>query len=212
MHYSYESRTDRLMSMTDALGQIKTYFYNPDNRLYQVNYSDAVNPTLASTFFWDYNFRRLTGSQKNDWGGISYSYNPYVTSSSGPAITGGGMLQLVHNTVIPNSDISYQYDVLGRTTNRSIDGANNSINWVYDQMSRVTSEANALGTFGYTYIDDTPGSSKGTMRLASVNYPNGQLTDFSYFDNVGDQRLKQIHNKKSGGATLSKFIYGYNPA
>ena len=212
VNYVYEARTSRLRSMTDALGQTKTYFYYPDGALYQVNYTNAQNPTLASSLFWDYNFQRMTGAQKNDWGGYSYSYNNYVTNASGPPTTGGGMLSLVHNTVIANSDISYQYDALGRTTNRSINGASNSIDWVYDAMSRVTSETNALGTFGYNYIDNTPGSSKGVTRLASINYPNNQVTNFTWFDNVGDQRLKEIHNLNPTGGTLSKFNYAYDPA
>ncbi len=86
------------------------------------------------------------------------------------------MLQLVHNNVIANSDITYSYDSLGRTTNRSINSTSNSITWSYDAMSRITNETNALGSFGYAYVDDVSGSSKGTMRLASIAYPNSQTT------------------------------------
>ena len=51
----------------------------------------------------------------------------------------------MHNDVIANSDVTYSFDALGRTTNRSINGSSNSIDWTYDAMSRVTSEDNALG-------------------------------------------------------------------
>lgn len=122
------------------------------------------------------------------------------------------MLSLVHNDVIPNSDISYSYDVLQRTTNRSINGATNSITWAYDAMSRITSEANALGTFGYTYVDNTVGSSKGTTRLASISYPNSQTTNFSWYGNTGDQRLQTISNLNPSNAVLSQFDYGYDSA
>jgi hypothetical protein len=54
------------------------------------------------------------------------------------------MLATVSNNVIANSTINYQYDVLGRTTNRQINGAANSVTWAYDAMSRVTSESIAL--------------------------------------------------------------------
>ncbi len=60
-----------------------------------------------------------------------------------------------------------------------------------------------LGTFGYSYVNQTD-------RLAAVSFPNGQNTTFSYFDNKGDQLLKQIWNKTSNGSTLSKFDYEYN--
>ena len=122
------------------------------------------------------------------------------------------MLEQVHNDVIANSDITYSYDVLGRTTNRSINGGSNSINWSYDAMSRITSEANALGTFNYAYVDDVSGSSKGTLRLASISYPNSQVTNFGWFGNTGDQRLQQIQNLNPSGAVLSQFNYGYDPA
>jgi hypothetical protein len=42
-------------------------------------------------------------------------------------------------------------------------------------MSMITEEQNPLGTFGYACVDeveDVSGSSKGTFRLASINYPN----------------------------------------
>ena len=212
VNYVYEARTARLASRTDALNQTTNYFYQSDSNLYQKNYKNAVNTTLASSYFWDYNFNRMTGSQKNDWGGYTYSYYPYVTSAVGTPTTGGGMVQTVHNTVIANSDIVYQYDALGRTTNRSINGAANSDTWSYDAMSRVTGEVNALGTFAYNYVDDTPGSSKGTTRLASIGYPNSQTTKFSWYPTANDERLQQITNLNPSGALLSQFSYRYDPA
>ncbi|MDX2105783.1 MAG: LysM peptidoglycan-binding domain-containing protein, partial [Candidatus Melainabacteria bacterium] len=213
VNYTYEDRTSRLRSVTDALGQIKTFFYYPDGRLFQVNYSDPVNDTLASTFYWDDHFARMIECSKNDAPGLQYTYNNYVGAYTDTPITGGGMLSQVTNLGIANADITYSYDNLGRVINRSIDGANNSIDWSYDEMSRVTNETNALGSFDYHYVDDTPGSSKGTTRLASIDYPNGQVTEFNWFDNYGDQRLLEIHNKKtSGGPTLSRFNYEYDHA
>ncbi|MCW5824878.1 MAG: LysM peptidoglycan-binding domain-containing protein [Cyanobacteria bacterium TGS_CYA1] len=142
---------------------------------------------------------------------ITKGGGPTETATTG-ITTGAGMLATVHNNVIANSDITYLYDSLGRTTNRSINGSSNSINWLYDQMSRVTQETNALGTFNYNYVDNTAGSSKGVTRLASVNYPNGQTTKYDWFGNTGDQRLQQISNLNPSGATISQFNYRYNPA
>jgi len=108
--------------------------------------------------------------------------------------------------------VTYSFDALGRTTNRSINGSSNSIDWTYDAMSRVTSEDNALGTFSYAYVDDTSGSSKGTSRLASITYPNSQVTKFDWYPNQQDQRLQQISNLAPSGATISQFNYRYDPA
>jgi hypothetical protein len=56
------------------------------------------------------------------------------------------------------------------------------------------------------------GSSKGTIRLSSINYPNSQVTNFSWFNNIGDQRLQQISNLTPTGGTLSQFNYVYDSA
>ncbi len=209
--YGYESGAGRMNLRKDALNQVTNYFLNSDGTTFATGYQNAVNPTSAVVNSYDSKFSRISSVQ-NDWGTISYSYNPYVTGPGSTPTTGGGRLSTVQNNVIANSDITYVYDVLGRTTNRSIDGANNSIDWAYDAMSRVTSEDNALGTFNYTYVDDTPGSSKGVTRLASVAYPNSQVTNYDWYGNTGDQRLKTINNLNPSGGTLSRFDYGYNPA
>ncbi|MBK8221888.1 MAG: hypothetical protein IPK73_12760 [Candidatus Obscuribacter sp.] len=212
VNYSYEPFAGWLRSRTDALSQTTRYYFNPDNTPLKVGYANPVHPTGGVTYAWDLNFKRLTGINKSDWGTYSYTYNPYITNAYGTPTTGGGMLQLVHNDVIPNSDITYLYDALGRTTNRSINGAANSVTWAYDPMSRVTSEVNALGTFNYKYVDDNAGVSKGVTRLASINYPNGQVTNFDWYPTDEDERLQQIRNLGPSGNTISQFGYRYDPA
>ena len=172
--YTYEPWSSRLRTKTDALSQITVYTYNSDDTPCQVGYQNAVNATAAVNYAWDQYFKRISSITKGDWGALTYTYNPYIAPGGTPT-TGGGMLAEVQNSVIANSNITYSYDVLGRTTNRSINGSSNSITWSYDAMSRITSEANALGTFGYSYVDDVSGSSKGTLRLSSISYPNGQV-------------------------------------
>lgn len=210
--YLYEQKTSNVKTRTDALSQKTNYFYNPDGTLYQTSYPNPINPTAPVTNYWDLNFKRLTKTTKNDWGSYSYTYNNYVTSSGATPITGGGMLQLVHNDVIANSDTTYVYDSLGRTTNRSINGASNSVTWTYDAMSRVTAESNALGNFTYAYVDNTAGSSKGVTRLASVTYPNSQVTKYDWYPATQDERLQQIANLGPTGNTISQFSYRYDPA
>lgn len=211
VNYGFDPAAGRMIFRKDALNQITNYLINSDGTTFATGYQAAVNPTSSVINSFDNKFSRISSVQ-NDWGTISYSYNAYVTGPGATPTTGGGRLATVQNNVIANSDISYQYDSLGRTTNRSIDGANNSIDWSYDAMSRVTSEDNALGTFDYHYVDDTPGSSKGVTRLASVDYPNSQVTHYDWFDNNGDQRLKQIKNLNPSGGILSQFDYRYNPS
>ncbi len=135
------------------------------------------------------------------------------TATGGTIVTcGAGKLSDVTNSVISNSQISYGYDNDGRTNVRLINGGNNNSRWSFDEMGRVTSELNPLGTFNYAYIDNTSGSSKGVNRLASITYPNSQVTNFSWLPNIGDQRLQQISNLSPTATTLSKFAYAYNSA
>ncbi|MBK8224139.1 MAG: LysM peptidoglycan-binding domain-containing protein [Candidatus Obscuribacter sp.] len=210
--YTYEPFAGWLRARTDALSQITRYYFNPDNTPLKVGYANPVKPTGGLTYSWDLKFKRLTDINKSDWGTYSYTYNPYITSAYGTPTTGGGMLQQVHNNVIANSDITYTYDALGRTTNRSINGSANSITWAYDAMSRVTSEVNALGTFTYNYVDNASGASKGDTRLASIDYPNGQVTKFDWYPTESDERLQQIRNLGPSGNTISQFSYRYDPA
>ncbi|MBS1996705.1 MAG: hypothetical protein JSS86_10355, partial [Cyanobacteria bacterium SZAS LIN-2] len=209
--YSYDPAVGRLVSSTDALSQTKNYSYYPDDSAYQTSYVGAINPTSVITRKWDPNYMR-PASMQNDWGTISYTYNPYIVPG-GAATTGGGRLQLVHNTAIANSDTTYSYDNLGRTTNRSINGVANSDTWTFDAMNRVTAETNTLGSFNYAYVDNVAGSSKGTTRLASVTYPNSQVTNYSWYPTVGDERLQQISNRKTAtGATISQYGQVYDSA
>ncbi len=144
--------------------------------------------------------------------GSSLSVAPSATGGTTATLGGSGKIAQVSNSVVANSVVSYSYDALDRTTNRMINGGNNNMSWSYDAMSRITNETNALGSFGYSYVDDQAGSSKGTTRLASIAYPNGQKTNFSWYGNLGDQRLQSINNLLPSGSPLSQFSYGYDPA
>jgi len=94
------------------------------------------------------------------------------------------------------------YDELGRILSRQINGTANAVSQAFDALHRLTSQTNLLGTFGFTYDGVT-------SRPQTVTYPapNGQTTAFDYLDNLGDRRLKEIHHKRAGGATLSRFNY-----
>jgi RHS repeat-associated protein len=208
--YSYDI-ISRLSQRVDALGQITNYAYNLDNTLSGISYFHNLNATSNVSYTWDPNYVRLS-TVANGWGTYTYTYNPYITDPFGTPTTGGGMLATVLNSTIPNATTSYTYDALGRTTNRQINGSANSVTWNYDAMSRVTSETNVLGTFGYNYVDDISGSSKGTTRLASINYPNSQITNFSWYGTAQDERLQGITNLTPSGQTRSQFNYAYDSA
>lgn len=207
--YTY-TNIGQLLQVTDALGQHKTYTYFLDNALSKIAYTNTVNATSDVLLTYDSTYPRMTHLQ-NGWGTIDYSYNAYLTDPFGTPTTGAGRLSTIHNGTIDNSDITFSYDVLGRITNRQINASSNSVTWTFDAINRVQSEQNALGTFGYTYVDETP-NDKGTLRLSEIAYPNGQKANLAWNPNIADQRLQQIDNVTSAPATISRFRYGYNTA
>ena len=97
--------------------------------------------------------------------------------------------------------MTYNYDALGRITNRAIDGVAEQL--TYDALGRVTGITNALGSFTNTYL-------RATALLTTNFCPNGKTTTFSYLGVTNDQRLAEIWNQNVGGSTLSKFDYAYD--
>jgi RHS repeat-associated protein len=192
--YTYDTTAGRLVQSTDAKGQATNYSWYIDGNVKTISYPNALVPTDSVTFFYDSHYNRVDTMQ--DGTGITaYIYK----SITGIKTTGAGMLQKIDGP-LSNDVISYTYDELGRVSSRTINKVPSSV--VYDSLGRITSANNALGIFTYNYVDVT-------NRLLSISYPNGLSTASTYFDNLGDQRLKEIWNK-TGSTTLSKVDYEYN--
>jgi RHS repeat-associated protein len=194
--FVYETSTSRVKSVTDANNQTATYEYFADDNLKQITYTNALNPTATVSFTYDASYnRRLT--MVDGTGTTTYTYYPVTT----PATLGASLLASVDGP-LTNDTITYTYDELARRTGQSINGAATTM--VYDVLGRVESRVTLIGTFNYDYTGVTP-------RLSATAYPNGQTTEYDYFGATGDHRLEDIHNKLSGGATLSRFQYTYDP-
>jgi RHS repeat-associated protein len=185
--------------MTDAQGQSTNYTYFVDNNLQQVSYTNAIHTTPSVSYVYDTNYNRLI-TMTDGTGLTTYGYNPIAV----PPSLGAGRLASIDGP-LANDAITYSYDELGRVTNRSINGAANAASVQYDSLGRVQNVTNPLGTFNYGYVNTTG-------RADHVDYPNGQKTQYAYFDNLGDQRLKQIKNIDPSNAVISQFDYTYNPA
>ena len=202
---SYTAKsTDTATTIASAL----TFNLNSAVSIYGIAASSSaavisLNSTSANNTVYQ---QSVTGTSTITQGGGS----PTIATAGGAY--GAGKLQSTANSAINNSTTAYLYDSLGRTINRSINGSANSTNWAYDEISRVTSEVNPLGTFNYSYMNNTPGSSKGDPRLASITYPNSQTTNFSYLPNIMDERLQQIANLNPSAVLVSQFNYAYDPA
>jgi RHS repeat-associated protein len=196
LNYAYENTTSRLKSVTDAKNQTTAYSYYNDNNLKQVDYQNAVVATPSVSLTYDTNYNRL----------LTMTDGPGVTTCRYFAVTNGqlgaGMLSSVSNSFIGSSGtISYNYDALGRVTNRAINGVSQRL--TCDALGRVTVVTNALGSFTNTYV-------RATGMIATNLYPNGLKTVFSYYGTNNDERLQQIQNLTPGGQNLSAFSYFYN--
>jgi RHS repeat-associated protein len=192
--YTYGARSGRLLTVTDPKAQVTTYTYAADNQVLSTTFTNAVIPTPTVSFTYEAAYPRVATMQ-DGIGTTTYTYHPAGQLGAGQVASVDGPLT--------NDTLTYAYDALGRVTTRAINGAANTVTWAFDALGRVTSEANVLGTFTYGY--DGP-----TSRVASVAYPNGQTSTYSYFGNSDDRRLQTIHHKFPDGTTLSKFDYTYS--
>ncbi len=214
VNYSYENIFGRLNTVTDALGQVKTFSYNLDNTVSGIAYTNSVVTTSNRTFAYDPNYMRLS-SATNGWGMLSYAYNAYVTDPFATPITGGGRLATITNNVMATSVISFGYDALGRTTNRSVNSSANSDTWTFDAIDRVTAESNVLGNFAFNYLNPT----YGTNQVSSIVYPFGsptaQQSNFAWYTSSSPTQFEQLQTitNVAGGTsppTLSQYGYTYN--
>jgi RHS repeat-associated protein len=147
------------------------------------------------SFTYETAFNRVS-TMVDGTGTTSYVYHPFGAS---PPL-GAGRLATADGP-LSNDVLSYAYDELGRVTSRAINGV--ALTYEYDALGRIATETNVLGAFSYQY-------DAVTSRLKTLTYPNGQTSSYAYYGNSGDHRLQEIHHKKSGGTTLSKFDYTYD--
>ena len=190
--YTYEPQSGRLATVTDPKGQVTTYTYGLDEAVSTITFSQAAVPTPGVSYAYDPVYPRVT-TMTDGTGTTAYTYHPAGGLGAGQVASVDGPL--------PDDTITYSYDALGRVASRAINGV--AVSLTYDALGRVTQEANALGTFAYGY--DGP-----TGRLATVTYPNGQTSTYSYLPAGEDHRLQTIHHRFPNAATLSRFDYTYD--
>ena len=176
--YQYENTTSRLLSTTDALGQVTNYAYALDDEPAGITYVNTLNPTPTVTFTYDQYFPRLT--QMTDGSGTTnYSY---------VRVGSLGALRLARETgPLPNGTIAYGYDALGRVVGRGVGGAS-AETFQYDRIGRLVGHGDALGKFALAYLGETGQLTGRALAGSSLT------TAWSYLDNTGDRRLKSIVN------------------
>jgi RHS repeat-associated protein len=180
--------------VTDALGQISTFFYDHADTPISITYGNAVHSTSPVSFTLDPAFLRVL-TMTDGTGKTTYTYNP-VTS---PPALGAGLLNSVTG---PGGDtVGYVYDQLDRTTKATIDGAVSQ--YTYDAMGRIASHQDPLDTFNFSYFG-------ATGFPLSIHSGNGLSSLYSYYGVTGDERLKSITNNSHAGGLISAFQYALN--
>jgi RHS repeat-associated protein len=184
----------RLATSTDPKNQVTHYLYFADDSLNSTTYTNAVVATPGVSYAYDAFYPRLA-TMTDGIGVTAYAYKA-------PGQLGAGQIATIDGP-LADDIIGYGYDEVGRVTTRTINGSANSVTFVLDALGRMTSAVNALGTFTYAY-------SGVTSRLATVSYPNGQTTTYSYQPTAQDRRLATIQHRYPGGALLSQSDYSYD--
>ena len=193
--YDYEPATGNLKSIRDEINQITLFRYNIDNTLREKSYLNATVPTPTVSFAYDTNYRRVV-SMQDGTGLTTYGYHPIASAPS----LGAGRLATIDGPS-PNTTVSFSYDELGRVARRAINGV--AVQRTYDAAGRLTQMTNALGVFHFAWEG-------GSERISSVQYPNGQHTDYAFYGNIQDQLLQRITHRLPNNAVLSEFTYAYN--
>lgn len=193
-NYLYDG-AGRVIQRTDAKNQITNFAYFNDDNLKQVSYSNVLKATPTTSYTYDPIFNRvatITGPK----GTSTFAYHPIGAT---PGL-GAGRLSTVTNSR-PNRNLTFGYDELGRVTTHAVNGLNQTR--AFDALGRLTSASNPLGPFTYAYDGVT-------NRLSNIALPSGQNTQYTYFDNLGMNRLQTLQNRKGDGTTISKFDYAYD--
>ena len=189
----YETTNSRVHTVTDALGQVKTFAYYEDDRGSAVTYTGAVHTTPNVSFVYDPNFPRLT-SMTDGTGTTSFGYVPVGTL---------GALQTQQESQ-PLATIAYVYDKLGRVTSRTVTGAG-AETFAYDAIGRLQTHASDLGSFTLGYLGQT-----GQITSRALPSPSTLATTWAYQPNSGDRRLASITTTGLTAGQSTAFAYATN--
>ena len=194
--FAYENTTSRLKQVTDAKSQVVGYEYFADNNLKQITYTNAAEPDAEREFHLRSELQPARDDDGRD-GDDDLHLQPRDHAADSRRRALGERRwpagQRHHHLYVRRAG--------------PVERVGSSTAWPRPKpttlLEAVESEVTPIGTFSYAYVGVTG-------RLSSVTYPNGQTTDYAYLGNTGDHRLQEIHNKLSGGATLSRFQYTYD--
>lgn len=173
-NFTYEPLSGRLSTKVDAKGQTTRWKYFVDGELKSVTFENALEPTAGTTYLYDSVGRLASVTRDNQ--AISYTYNPSLGLTQNP-LPGAGRLATIEGT---EGVQTFTHDELGRMSANTLNGLSRSRSW--DQLGRLISSTNPLGTFSYNYDGWT---GRVTSRTGA-----GPLLNLSYLDRSSSRRLQ----------------------
>jgi RHS repeat-associated protein len=182
------SANGNVATTTDAEGNRTTYEYDGHDRLTKTRYpSPTVDGVSSATDFELVSYDavgNVTGRTLRDGTTINYSYDD---------------LDRMITKDLPASepDITYAYDLLGRTTGVTQGG--HSLSFTHDALGRNLTQGGPQGTIDYGY--DNAG------RRSSMSYPGSVLTINYDYDAAGKLRRIRENGATSGVGVLATYIY-----
>jgi len=196
LDYFYEATTSRLKTKIDGLLQESHYSYAKDDALLRIDYANAQNPTPARNFQYDSAYPRLIAFD-NGQGQSTLSYHSVGTSGAG---------RLAREVGPDAFAVAYGYDALTRPFSTTLvkPDASQTVNTIsYDALGRIIRNDSDLGPFQYLYEADS-------TRLQQADYPNNTQSQATYFDALGDFRIKTFNHLDSRGNLLVGNVYSYD--
>jgi RHS repeat-associated protein len=187
---------DRLISRTNALGEITTYTYDADGR--QISMTDALGRTTQ------YNYDALDRLIST-----TYANNTAMTS------TYDALGRIIAETDLAGNTTKYEYDALGRLTT-VVDALNQRTEYKYDAVGNLIEQKDANGNITQFEYDSLrrrkatilPGGQRNETihnkigNLIRVTDYNGATTEYKY-----DAFNRVIEKSFSDGTPTETFTY-----
>ena len=190
----YENLTGRIAKTIDEDGREQNFTYSVDNKITGISYSGTGAGTPSVNLSWDPIYPRVT-QMIDGIGTTAFNYHPVTASQNG-----AGLLASIDGPWA-NDTINFQYDELGRLTSRAINGS--AEKYVLDALSRFQQITNPLGAFNYTFYG-------ASGRLNTMTLPNGQTLQMNFSGSSSLQQLKEIIHKGPAAQAISRFGYAYD--
>uniref|UniRef100_UPI0035AFE897 hypothetical protein n=1 Tax=Paenirhodobacter enshiensis TaxID=1105367 RepID=UPI0035AFE897 len=116
-----------------------------------------------------------------------------------------GALSLSRRTgPLPDSEIGFAYDALGRVLSQTLQGSGPET-FTYDAIGRLTGHGSDLGAFSFSYLGQTGQITERQLSASTLQ------TSWSYLDNLHDRRLAVIENTGLSSGQFSNFAFNTEP-